>query len=182
MKTYHIQYGIGRSKYVAIFHDGVKTHKDGSPFFDVDIFRNKPDLNAFVATLKQQGFVEKDTMKQTQDTAEPPAKVSHTAGPWRVLSPSEHAPTHGTGNKRGTDWRDIVTDGLPFSPSYVGEALAQDATLIAAAPELLHALRATLRWTGALPPSQSSDLPNFTEAEAVALARAAIAKATRGAQ
>ena len=56
----------------------------------------------------------------------------HTPGPWAVRESSNP--------KNGTAWRDIVSTGDHFSPSYVGEALEQDAHLIAAAPELLEAL------------------------------------------
>jgi hypothetical protein len=56
----------------------------------------------------------------------------HTQGPWIV------APSSNKGN--GSDWRDIHSIGEEFSPSYVGEALEQDAQLIAAAPDLLKAL------------------------------------------
>lgn len=55
-----------------------------------------------------------------------------TPGPWTVQASSNP--------KNGTDWRDIVSLGTEFSPSYVGEALEQDAQLIAAAPDLLAAL------------------------------------------
>ncbi len=58
MKTYRIQYGIGKAKYFVSFHDGQKTHKDGSPFFDAAIFRNKPDLAGFIASLVRQGYAE----------------------------------------------------------------------------------------------------------------------------
>ena len=83
----------------------------------------------------------------------------HTPGPWKVQRSSK------AGN--GTAWRDIVSEGTPFTPSYVGEALAQDAYLIAAAPDLLEALRCLL---DALP-------PGFTN-PAQAHAHEAIAKAT----
>ena len=56
MKTYNIQYGIGRSKYVVNFHDGQKTHKDGSPFFDIRIFKNKRKLETFSRNLSAQGY------------------------------------------------------------------------------------------------------------------------------
>ena len=56
------------------------------------------------------------------------ATPGHTEGPWEVR------PSSNRGN--GTEWRDIVSMGGEFKPSYVGEALEQDARLIAAAPEL----------------------------------------------
>lgn len=55
-------------------------------------------------------------------------KMTHTPGPWEVRPSSN--------KDNGTDWRDIVSLGTPFTPSYVGEALVQDAALIAAAPEM----------------------------------------------
>ncbi len=55
-----------------------------------------------------------------------------TPGPW-VGEPS-------TNPGNGTAWRDIVSMGTPFAPSYVGEAQEQDAELMAAAPRLLELL------------------------------------------
>ena len=49
--------GIGSSKYTISYHDGVKKHKDGSDFFDIKIFKNKPELEAFKKALLQKGFV-----------------------------------------------------------------------------------------------------------------------------
>jgi hypothetical protein len=57
----------------------------------------------------------------------------HTPGPW-VIQPSSNP-------KNGSAWRDIVSMGCEFTPSYVGEALEHDARLIAAAPDLLIALQ-----------------------------------------
>lgn len=57
----------------------------------------------------------------------------HTSGKWEVR-PSSNP-------KNGTGWRDIVSTGGAFSPAYVGEALEKDARLIAAAPEMLQALK-----------------------------------------
>jgi len=57
-KTYKEQHGIGKSKYTVSFHDGKKTHKDGSPFYDIKIFKNKKDLDAFIEDLKKKGYKE----------------------------------------------------------------------------------------------------------------------------
>jgi hypothetical protein len=59
----------------------------------------------------------------------------HTAGPWETRPSSN--------KNNGSDWRDIVSLGGEFSPSYVGEALDRDASLIAAAPDLLEVLQET---------------------------------------
>jgi hypothetical protein len=58
-KTYTMQNGIGSSKYTVSFHDGTKTHKDGSPFSDIRIFKNKEKRDAFVKELKGTGYNEK---------------------------------------------------------------------------------------------------------------------------
>lgn len=58
-KVYNEMYGVGKSKYVVNYHDGKKTHSDGSPFFDIDIFKNKVDKNKFIDELKSQGYVKK---------------------------------------------------------------------------------------------------------------------------
>ncbi len=55
---FNIQYNIGKAKYVVNYHDGHKTHADGSAFFDIAIFRNKRKLNAFVADLRRKGYSE----------------------------------------------------------------------------------------------------------------------------
>jgi len=59
MKTYSLQYNIGKAKYVVNHHDGVKTHPDGSPFFDIAIFHNKRKRDKFISDLKKQGYTEK---------------------------------------------------------------------------------------------------------------------------
>lgn len=66
----------------------------------------------------------------------PKTARAHTPGPWSVR-PSSNA-------KNGAAWRDIVSDGEAFGPSYVGEALECDAYLIASAPDLLAALKFVL--------------------------------------
>lgn len=58
-KQFNTMYNIGRSKYVVNHHDGVKTHQDGSPFFDIAIFKNKKNLNAFQDDLLRKGYVER---------------------------------------------------------------------------------------------------------------------------
>lgn len=59
MKQFNIRHNVGKSKYVVNYHDGVKTHQDGSPFFDIAIFTNKKDLNAYVKSLVEQGYTQK---------------------------------------------------------------------------------------------------------------------------
>jgi hypothetical protein len=58
-KNYYQQYGVGKSKYVVNYHDGKKTHRDGSEFYDIAIFKNKVDLNNFISKLRNEGYSEK---------------------------------------------------------------------------------------------------------------------------
>lgn len=57
-KVFNMQYNIGKCRYVVNFHDGLKVHNDGSKFFDIAIFRNKRDLNIFLAELRNKGYIE----------------------------------------------------------------------------------------------------------------------------
>jgi hypothetical protein len=43
---------IGKSKYVISWHDN-KYHPDGSPFYDIRIFKNLKDKNNFIKQLNK---------------------------------------------------------------------------------------------------------------------------------
>jgi hypothetical protein len=55
-KYFYEMSNVGRAKYVVNYHDGVKTHKDGSPFCDIEIFKNRRKADGFVRALRQQGY------------------------------------------------------------------------------------------------------------------------------
>ena len=55
MKTYYTQRNIGKAKYVVNYHDGIKTHPDGSRFFDIAIFKSKKAMCLFIAN-RLKGF------------------------------------------------------------------------------------------------------------------------------
>ena len=57
-KQYRTMHCVGSSKYVLNFHAGVKTHKDGSPFFDIEIFKNQKKLNTKIKELRREGYIE----------------------------------------------------------------------------------------------------------------------------
>ena len=97
-------------------------------------------------------------------------KAAHTPGPWSVR-PSSNA-------KNGAAWRDIVSDGQAFGPSYVGEALERDAYLIAAAPDLFEIARAIVAVCDS---GKHADMACMEGSPLVDAARAAIAKAEGGA-
>ena len=57
-KRYNTMTGVGKAKYVVNFHDGVKTHRDGSSFYDIALFSNKKAFNSFVRGLRKEGYRE----------------------------------------------------------------------------------------------------------------------------
>lgn len=58
-KVYDEMMNVGKSKYVVNFHNGEKKHKDGSPFFDIAIFKNKVEKDKFVKDLESKGYSKK---------------------------------------------------------------------------------------------------------------------------
>ena len=58
-KVYNVMNNIGKAKYVVSFHDGIKTHKDGSRFSDIRIFSNKKKMNSFIKELNSEEYSEK---------------------------------------------------------------------------------------------------------------------------
>lgn len=55
-KQFRIRQNVGKAKYLVSYHDGVKKHKDGSDFFDIAIFKNKPMLHKFTSKLVNDGY------------------------------------------------------------------------------------------------------------------------------
>ena len=96
--------------------------------------------------------------------------MKHTQGPWEVI------PSSKPGN--GTGWRDIVTTTGPYAPTYIGEALEENARLIAAAPDLLAALQ-FIATTAGLCAITFPNTPGNGDLQAIVReARLAISKAT----
>lgn len=58
VKRFNVMYGVGMAKYLVSYHGGIKKHNDGSDFFDIEIFKNKKKLNAFINDLYLAGYVE----------------------------------------------------------------------------------------------------------------------------
>jgi len=67
-KVFSVNPGIGKVKYSISSHDGVKKHKDGSDFFDIETFKNKVDLEKAIKNYTSKGFkmesVNEDTKKR----------------------------------------------------------------------------------------------------------------------
>jgi hypothetical protein len=55
-KVFKVNPQIGKSKYSISSHDGVKKHKDGSDFFDIETFKNKVDLEKAIKNYTSKGF------------------------------------------------------------------------------------------------------------------------------
>jgi hypothetical protein len=66
-KAFKVNPGIGSSKYSISSHDGVKKHKDGSDFYDIQIFKNKVDLEKGIKDYKSKGFVEESINEAFSD-------------------------------------------------------------------------------------------------------------------
>ena len=59
MKTYYRKDNVGLCKYCLNFHDGKQVHSDGSPFYGIQIFKNKRKLTQAIKALESQGYVKK---------------------------------------------------------------------------------------------------------------------------
>jgi hypothetical protein len=57
MRTFYVMNNVGRSRYVVNFHDGMKSHDDGSPFFDIKICKSRKALTEFVNHLLYCGYI-----------------------------------------------------------------------------------------------------------------------------
>jgi hypothetical protein len=64
MKTFYQQDNIGKAKYTISAYNGIDTHKDGSPFYGIAIFKNKSDLQAYRQRLLSDGYKETDGYKE----------------------------------------------------------------------------------------------------------------------
>lgn len=61
-KQYYTHHQIGKAKHVISYHDGVKTHPDGSAFFDIEICGNKRKLAKRIKELKSEGYTERSSI------------------------------------------------------------------------------------------------------------------------
>lgn len=50
-------YNVGKAKYLVNYYNGVKTHQDGSKFYDISIFKNKVKMNKFIKELEEKGYI-----------------------------------------------------------------------------------------------------------------------------
>ena len=57
-KAFKINPPIGSSKYSISAHDGITKHKDGSPFYNILIFKNKADLERRANYFRSEKYIE----------------------------------------------------------------------------------------------------------------------------
>lgn len=57
MKRFIVQHNVGLAKYVVSYHNGEKKYRDGSDFYDIQIFSNKKKLGYYIAFLKRNGYI-----------------------------------------------------------------------------------------------------------------------------
>ena len=57
-KVFKINPPIGSSKYSISAHDGITKHKDGSPFYNILIFKNKADLERRANYFRSEKYIE----------------------------------------------------------------------------------------------------------------------------
>lgn len=53
---YYTMHNVGTSKYVLNSWDGIQTHKDGSPFYGVECFKNKRLFKKAIKDLENKGY------------------------------------------------------------------------------------------------------------------------------
>ena len=57
-KNFNLMHNVGQAKYVINFHDSIKQHKDGSPFYDIRLFSNKNKFNQSIKELLSDGYTQ----------------------------------------------------------------------------------------------------------------------------
>ena len=68
-KVFRVNPAIGKAKYSISSHDGVKKHKDGSDFFDIETFKNKVDLEKAIKNYTSNGFKMESVNESASRTA-----------------------------------------------------------------------------------------------------------------
>ena len=85
-KAFKVNPPIGRVKYSISSHDGVKTHRDGSDFWDIETFKNKVDLAKAIKKYKNGGFIEESANSRTEVRRQLNEDVDFRDGKYRFYS------------------------------------------------------------------------------------------------
>lgn len=57
-KKFNTMRNVGHARYIINYTDGRKTHRDGSPFYDIAIFSNQAAYNKAIEILLGDGFIQ----------------------------------------------------------------------------------------------------------------------------
>jgi hypothetical protein len=68
-KAFKVNPGIGKAKYSISSHDGKKKHNDGGDFWDIEIFKNKVDLEKGIKKYTSNGFVKESLNEAASEEA-----------------------------------------------------------------------------------------------------------------
>ena len=77
MKTYRDNPQIGAVRHSVSFNDGMKTHKDGSPFFDLKVFKRSKDKEVFIRGLEADGYISEQNDQGEARPHEQPKRKEH---------------------------------------------------------------------------------------------------------
>ena len=58
-KLFYTTNNIGKVRYTVSYHDGVGTHRDGSPFYGIACCSNRKHRDAFLKQLRADGYAER---------------------------------------------------------------------------------------------------------------------------
>ena len=78
-KAFKINPPIGKAKYSISAHDGIAKHKDGSPFWDILIFKNKADLERRANYFRGEKYIE-ESVNESAEILKPGTKVKLRGG------------------------------------------------------------------------------------------------------
>jgi len=67
-KDYYEMDNVGHAKYTVSKHDGVSTHNDGSPFYDIAIFKNKKKRDDYIGGLRKDGYLARGEKRPSPDS------------------------------------------------------------------------------------------------------------------
>lgn len=89
-KRYQVTHNVGSAHYCVTYHDGQKTHPDGSPFWDMVLFKSKVRMNGYLAILRKEGYTEGEL-----PPARPPRNPQACPPPSRGTARSTRPRSHG---------------------------------------------------------------------------------------
>lgn len=135
-KVFYTGGNIGKAKYTVHSHDGKKSHGDGSPFYDIAIFKNKVKRDQKMKELLKQGYKEvSSAVHESTDEGhiEVPDRLKQKL--YRMVQgkseleflkavKAKYGSELAAGAKR-SGWYDMLTESVDEATVTAAEALAQ---------------------------------------------------------